>query len=83
MTDDMLDLFISPRPLLWRGLKTDTVLPFVGEVDSRVAGDSKTAGSKNQAEKEKKMQLAAERKLQKKGEKDIEDGGAGAAGLGT
>jgi hypothetical protein len=58
---------------LWRGLETDTVLPFVhGEgADSRVARDSKTPGSKNQAKKEMKMQLAAEKKLQKIGEKDI------------
>ncbi|KAK4040961.1 tryptophanyl-tRNA synthetase [Parachaetomium inaequale] len=80
VTDEMLDLFMRPRPLLWGGLKTDTVLPFVaGEVsDSRAAGDSKTPGSKNQAKKEKKMQLAAEKKLQKTRERDTGNAGADA-----
>jgi tryptophanyl-tRNA synthetase len=67
VTDIVLDLFMTPRPLLWRGVKTDTVLPLGGHTaGSRVRGDDgKTLGSKNQAKKQKKMVLAAERKLQK------------------
>ena len=76
---------MSPRPLLWRGLKTDTVLPFVDSKssDTRVPGDSKTPGSKNQAKKEKKMQLATAKKSQKAREKDIANAGADAAVLGA
>jgi tryptophanyl-tRNA synthetase len=76
VTDEVLDLFMTPRPLLWRGVRTDTVLALGDKPDeSRPLGDDgKTPGSKNQAKKQEKMELAAERKLQKARAKGGTDG---------
>ena len=85
MTDDMLNLFMTPRPLLWRGVKTDTLLPLQGGklAEPPVLGGGQTPGSKNQAKKERKMQRVAEKKLHRTREKGITDTGAGATTLGT
>jgi len=64
---------------MWRGVRTDTVLsPLVNDDADKAAGsqaqapsgDAKTPGSKNQEKKLKKMQLVAEKKLQKAREKE-------------
>lgn len=77
----MLDLFMNPRTLLWRGIKADTVLPVRSKPSdpAMVHADSITPGSKNQAKKEKKLQLAAAKKLQKVREKDLANTGVDGA----
>jgi tryptophanyl-tRNA synthetase len=86
VTDAVLDLFMTPRPLLWRGAKADTVLPVLIDklAEPCVMGADKTPGSKNQAKKEKKLQLAAEKKWQKARGKALADcSGAETMGLGA
>jgi len=71
VTDEVLDHFMSPRSLLGRGASADTVLPLRDEKSTQHrVGDSKTPGSKNQEKKLRKLQLAAEKKLQKLKDKD-------------
>jgi tryptophanyl-tRNA synthetase len=60
--DKTLDIFMTPRPLLWRGEKTDIMLPSSEETPAelRNGGDGKTPGSKNQEKKLRVLQCAAD-----------------------
>jgi hypothetical protein len=54
----MLDRFMTPRPLLCRGVKSDAVLPIMSDkqAESKPPKDSKNPNSKNQAKKAKRAQ---------------------------
>jgi hypothetical protein len=67
VTDETLDIFMTPRPLLWRGEKTDIMLPSSEEkpAELRNGEDGKTPGSKNQEKKLRILRCAANMRLQK------------------
>ncbi|KJZ71825.1 Tryptophan--tRNA ligase [Hirsutella minnesotensis 3608] len=67
VTDATLEHFMTPRLLLYRGVKFSMVLSTVNSksAESKCGGDDKNPNSKNQAKKVEKLRLIQEKKLQK------------------
>jgi tryptophanyl-tRNA synthetase len=79
VTDDVLDAFMRPRPLVFRGRATNTLVPALGGGVARKAGPAADPNSKSQAKKAEKMRLAEEKKAQKAREKEAAKVGGAAA----
>lgn len=66
----MLDRFMTPRPLLCRGVMSDTIFSELGDksTEARKGGPAKDLNSKSQPKKREKMLRMEQRKLQKAAE---------------
>ncbi|KAI0104318.1 tryptophanyl-tRNA synthetase [Nemania sp. FL0031] len=70
VTDEVLDQFMTPRPLICRGVKSDTLLAVTETVTTlKDSSDTKDHSSKNQAKKLKKRLLVEAKKANKHGGK--------------
>jgi len=78
VTDEVLDAFMRPRPLTFRGRATDALVPAAGGGAAKKAGPAADPGSKAQAKKAEKMRLAEAKKAQKAREREAKAGGAAA-----
>ena len=76
VTDDVLDAFMRPRPLVFRGRATDALVPAGGGGAAKKAGPVADPGSKSQAKKAERMRLAEAKKAQKAREKEEKAKGA-------
>src|SRR6266480_113550 len=69
VTDQLLDQFMTPRPLLCRGVLSNTIADD-GRSNQQSKGPVKDPGSKTQAKKMEKLRLAEAKKEQKRLEKE-------------
>ncbi|KAJ8131294.1 hypothetical protein O1611_g2334 [Lasiodiplodia mahajangana] len=68
VTDEILGQFMTPRPLLCRGVRSDTILTVAETIAAlKDSLDTKDHNSKNQAKKLKKLQLIEAKKASKHG----------------
>jgi tryptophanyl-tRNA synthetase len=79
VTDDVIDAFMRPRPLDFRGRATDTLIPALGDGAAKKGNQAADPNSKAQAKKAEKMRLAEEKKKQKAREKEEKDKAKGQA----
>jgi len=80
VTEETVDQFMAIRPLVWRGIRSDLVVPTTdnkAEAKTDEAGDGKV--TKNQLKKLEKLRLIEEKKAQKAKEKAEKAIGSGAA----
>ncbi|KAI0535589.1 tryptophanyl-tRNA synthetase [Xylaria digitata] len=76
VTDEILDQFMTPRPLICRGVRSDTILAATEiTIVLKDSSDAKDPGSKNQAKKLEKLRLIEAKKVNKHGGKEdkVED----------
>ncbi|CAG7997469.1 unnamed protein product [Penicillium salamii] len=69
VTDEMLDRFMTPRPLLYKAVLSNTLLPEPTDFNS--PGSVKDPNSRSQAKKKEKLRLAQEKKAEKIREKEM------------
>lgn len=72
VTDEVLDRFMATRPLLCRGVMSDTVLATLADksAGSEEGGPIKDLNTKNQAKKREKMLRKEEKRSQKAAKMD-------------
>ncbi|CAG7967195.1 unnamed protein product [Penicillium olsonii] len=68
VTDEMVDRFMTPRPLLYKDISSDTLLS--KPADPNASGSVTDPNSRSQLKKQEKLRLAQEKKAQKIREKE-------------
>jgi tryptophanyl-tRNA synthetase len=65
VTDEVLTEYMTPRPLLYRGIPSNTILSASGSKTGVSRGPTKDLNSKTQLKKKKKLEAANFKKVQK------------------